>query len=224
MSCSDVNMYACSTRPFLTSIEKKWLSFQILSALRDSHLRGNPHGDIKSSNILVTSWNWVYLTDFATSYKPTYLPLNDPADFAFFFDTSGRRTCYVAPERFYEAKEERKREGGDVKESMDVFSAGCVVAEVWLDGEAVFTLSEMFKYRSGEVGLEGLLDKIPDEEVRVSTSLLSPARSKMLMHAISEVPNPKNDFPRCSISSFLRYSPSILPGDTISRNFLLFPT
>lgn len=31
------------------------------------------HGDIKTENVLVTSWNWVYLVDFA-SYKPTYLP------------------------------------------------------------------------------------------------------------------------------------------------------
>lgn len=31
------------------------------------------HGDIKTENVLVTSWNWVFLVDFA-SYKPTYLP------------------------------------------------------------------------------------------------------------------------------------------------------
>jgi serine/threonine protein kinase len=31
------------------------------------------HGDIKTENVLVTSWNWVYLADFA-GYKPTYLP------------------------------------------------------------------------------------------------------------------------------------------------------
>ncbi|KZP16194.1 hypothetical protein FIBSPDRAFT_866215 [Athelia psychrophila] len=57
------------------------------------------HGDIKSEIILITSWNWPYLTGL-TSYKPTHLPLDDPADFTFFSDTSGRRTCYVAFERF----------------------------------------------------------------------------------------------------------------------------
>jgi len=31
------------------------------------------HGDIKSENVMVTSWNWVLITDFA-SFKPTYLP------------------------------------------------------------------------------------------------------------------------------------------------------
>ncbi len=152
----------------MTSIEKKWISYQILQGLRDARNRGISHGDIKSSNILVTSWNWVYVTDFATSYKPTYLPLNDPADFAFYFDTSGRRTCYVAPERFYDTHDQAKAKEGHVLESMDVFSAGCVIAELWLDGEPVFTLSGMFKYRSGEMGLAALFDKIQDEGVRVS--------------------------------------------------------
>ncbi|KAG6806518.1 Serine/threonine-protein kinase, partial [Tephrocybe sp. NHM501043] len=91
-----------STRPFLSIIEKRWIAFQLLNALRDTRNRKISHGDIKSENILVTSWNWVYLSDFA-SYKPTYLPLDDPSDFSFYFDTSGRRTCYIAPERFYTA-------------------------------------------------------------------------------------------------------------------------
>lgn len=54
-------------------------------------------GDIKCENVLVTSWNWVYLADFA-SFKPTYIPDDDPSDFSFFFDTGGRRLCYLAPE------------------------------------------------------------------------------------------------------------------------------
>lgn len=61
------------------------------------------HGDIKLENILVTSWHWVLLSDFA-SYKPTYLPDDNPSDFSFFFDTSGRRSCYIAPERLAEMR------------------------------------------------------------------------------------------------------------------------
>ena len=57
------------------------------------------HGDVKSENIMVTSWGWVVLTDFA-SFKPTYLPADEPAPFHYFFATSGRRCCYLAPERF----------------------------------------------------------------------------------------------------------------------------
>ena len=111
-----------------------WIAFQLLVALAQVHERGVCHGDIKCENALVTSWNWLYLADFA-SYKPTYLPVNNPvsvpvllfpfrwpawclsgqalslkhgmcvrqADFSFYFDTGGRRRCYIAPERFYEA-------------------------------------------------------------------------------------------------------------------------
>ena len=89
-----------STRPFLEEIEKKWLSFQLLSTIRDCHAQNIYHGDIKTENILVTSWNWLYLTDFSSAYKPAHLPEDNPADFSFYFDLSGRRTCYLAPERF----------------------------------------------------------------------------------------------------------------------------
>lgn len=54
-------------------------------------------GDIKCENVLLTSWNWLYLADFA-SFKPTYIPYDDPSDFSFFFDTRGQRLCYLAPE------------------------------------------------------------------------------------------------------------------------------
>lgn len=57
-------------------------------------------GDIKCENVLVTSWNWLYLADFA-SFKPTYIPYDDPSDFSFFYDTGGRRLCYLAPEVWF---------------------------------------------------------------------------------------------------------------------------
>jgi phosphoinositide-3-kinase regulatory subunit 4 len=162
-------------------VEKKWIAFQLLNALRDARNRKISHGDIKSENILVTSWNWIYLTDFA-SYKPTYLPLDDPSDFSFFFDTSGRRTCYIAPERFYthvtnpeiSAKKSRIAEDpegkrdGKVTESMDCFSVGCVIAELFLEGAPLFTLSQLFKYREGEFNVDSHLAPIEDEGVRVS--------------------------------------------------------
>lgn len=161
-----------STRPFLSVIEKKWIVFQLLNALSLAHLQKTPHGDIKSTNILVTSSNWIYLTDFA-AYKPTHLPLDDPSDFSFFFDTTGRRTCYIAPERFYKASETRLLgEAEDfVTEEMDIFSAGCVIAEMFLEGAPLFTLSQLFKYREGEYNLDGQLAAIEDEGIRVSSSL-----------------------------------------------------
>jgi phosphoinositide-3-kinase regulatory subunit 4 len=144
------------------------------------------HGDIKSENVLVTSDLSVILTDFSSAFKPVYLPLDDPSDFSFFFDTSARRTCYIAPERFYSAESETARKrpkrdgkeedigtGDKVTEEMDVFSCGCVLAELWTDGRAVFNLSELFAYRAGTLGLEGLLDNIDDVHVRVSLGTVS---------------------------------------------------
>jgi serine/threonine protein kinase len=49
------------------------------------HRAGVVHGDIKSNNVLVTSWNWLVLADF-TGLKPAYLPEDNPADLSFFFD------------------------------------------------------------------------------------------------------------------------------------------
>ncbi|KAI0390952.1 hypothetical protein F5Y17DRAFT_442737 [Xylariaceae sp. FL0594] len=139
-----------STRPFLEDIEKKWLAFQLLCALRDCHARDIYHGDIKTENVLVTSWNWLYLTDFTGSYKPAKLPDNNPATYSYFFDLSGRRTCYIAPERFVEQiQDPQELEGQNLTWSMDIFSAGCVIAEVFLEAP-IFSLSQMFKFRRGE--------------------------------------------------------------------------
>ncbi|KAH0569235.1 hypothetical protein GP486_000052 [Trichoglossum hirsutum] len=154
-----------STRPFLEDIEKKWLSFQLLSALRDCHARDIYHGDIKTENILVTSWNWLYLSDFSSSFKPTFLPEDNPADFSYYFDTSGRRTCYLAPERFLVAGERGEVKGG-VNWAMDVFSAGCVIAELFLE-TPIFFLSQLYKYRKGEYDpMHTHLSRIEDSDIR----------------------------------------------------------
>lgn len=169
------NLYdRISTRPFLETVEKRWIVFQLLSGLRDCHSRGIRHGDIKTENVLVTSWNWVYLTDFAF-FKPTYLPENNPADFSYYFDTSFRRTCYLAPERFTGLSENKT---GAVTDSMDIFSLGCVIAELFLEGTPLFDLSQLFKYKLGEYDPGGVLERIDDLEIR-----------SMIMHMVSLDPD-----------------------------------
>lgn len=155
-----------STRPFLSMIEKKWLAFQILHALKQCHERGVCHGDIKCENVLVTSWNWLYLADFA-SFKPTYIPDDDPSDFSFFFDTGGRRRCYLAPERFYEPGSEVPIiADGALKPSMDIFSLGCVIAELFLEGQSLFEFSQLLAYRRGQYDPGPYLEKISDDGIR----------------------------------------------------------
>ena len=154
-----------STRPFLEDIEKKWLAFQLLCALRDCHSKDIYHGDIKTENTLVTSWNWLYLSDFSSSFKRVMLPEDNPADFSYFFDTSGRRTCYLAPERFLPQGAEPDPHA-KVTWAMDVFSAGCVIAELFLEAP-IFSLSQLYKYRRGEYDPNiSHLSRIPDKELR----------------------------------------------------------
>lgn len=149
------NLYdRLSTRPFLTELEKLWIIYQLMRAVESSHEEGVVHGDIKPENVMVTSWNFVALTDFATM-KPVCIPDDDPKDFLYYFDSMGRRRCYVAPERFYKSSVmgsqvvggaessnpsldyESSRLGGELGGSekihtpaMDVFSLGCTIAEV----------------------------------------------------------------------------------------------
>ncbi|OCK83609.1 ARM repeat-containing protein [Lepidopterella palustris CBS 459.81] len=165
-----------STRPFLEDIEKKWLAFQLLCAVRDCHARNIFHGNIKTENILVTSWNWLYLTDFSSSFKPTYLPEGNPADFLFFFDTSGRRTCYLAPERFLPDGTQPEGEG-TITWAMDIFSVGCVIAELFLE-TPIFNLHYLFKYRAKDYDLELHLSKIQDDDIR-----------EMVLHMMSLEPD-----------------------------------
>ncbi|XP_056331144.1 phosphoinositide 3-kinase regulatory subunit 4 isoform X3 [Danio aesculapii] len=176
------NLYdRISTRPFLNNVEKKWIAFQLLNAVDQAHKSGVRHGDIKTENVMVTSWNWVLLTDFA-SFKPTYLPEDNPADFNYFFDTSRRRTCYIAPERFVDGSmfatesdqttplvdlsSNSQRTRGELKQAMDIFSAGCVIAELFTEGVPLFDLSQLLAYRKGHFQTEQVLMKIEDHSIR----------------------------------------------------------
>ncbi|EPS67456.1 hypothetical protein M569_07318 [Genlisea aurea] len=185
-----------STRPFLSIVEKKWLAFQLLYAVKQSHERGVCHGDIKCENVLVTSWNWLYLADFA-SFKPTYIPYDDPSDFSFFFDTGGRRRCYVAPERFYEhGGESQIAQDAPLKPSMDIFSVGCVIGELFLEGQPLFEFSQLLAYRRGQYDPSLLLEKIPDVGIQ-----------KMVLHMIQSDPGL-----RCSAEGYLQnYADVVFP-------------
>ncbi|XP_020220327.1 serine/threonine-protein kinase VPS15 [Cajanus cajan] len=166
-----------STRPFLSFVEKKWLAFQLLVAVKQCHENGVCHGDIKCENVLITSSNWLYLADFA-SFKPTYIPYDDPSDFSFFFDTGGRRLCYLAPERFYEhGGEMQVAQDTPLKPYMDIFAVGCVIAELFLEGQPLFELSQLLAYRRGQYDPSQHLEKIPDLGVR-----------KMILHMIQLEP------------------------------------
>lgn len=156
-----------SLRPFLTPGEKAWVVYQMLRAVETLHGLGGVHGDLKTENVLVTSSNWILLADFSRHTKPLFLPDDNPAEFSFYFDSSGRRSCYIAPERFVPKKEALKLTHGAAKAHLaaaDLFALGCVVAELYMDGEPPFTLLDLFVYKKS--GTMPLFSGISDKAVR----------------------------------------------------------
>ncbi|XP_047134081.1 phosphoinositide 3-kinase regulatory subunit 4 isoform X1 [Hydra vulgaris] len=220
------NLYdRISTRPFLSIVEKKWIVFQVLCALEQMHSVKVCHGDIKTENIMVTSWNWVQLTDIA-SFKPVFLPLDNPADFNYFFDTSRRRTCCLAPERFIDSRtrnldlsnviydgENKKEQVGtmlpmqgvptqqfELTEAMDIFSVGCVVGELFCDGASLFDLSQLLAYRLNDFHPEVKIQKI-NESIK-----------DMIMHMIQMDPSK-----RLTAKEYMtKYRGSIFPEEFYS--------
>lgn len=221
-----------STRPFLHEYEKLWIIFQLFKCLEICHSSGVYHGDVKPENVLMTTWNWVVLTDFSP-FKPTTIPDDDPTDFQYFFDGMGRNCCYVAPERFITTRRSSKAvtatlpkflsyataddivgtnpesiiPGRDIdfssaystssyapvkpnmsvgatnlmpyykttlKPAMDVFSLGCTMAEVFLDGEPLLDLPGILKYISASTSKKGAggFERLDQDD--------SPAKSALL--------------------------------------------
>eukprot|EP01087_Luapelamoeba_hula_P016325 TRINITY_DN5016_c2_g1_i1.p1 TRINITY_DN5016_c2_g1~~TRINITY_DN5016_c2_g1_i1.p1 ORF type:complete len:1525 (+),score=308.28 TRINITY_DN5016_c2_g1_i1:135-4577(+) len=188
------------TRPFLTTIEKKWIAYQSLKAVYQAHFYGICHGDIKCENFLLTSWSWLYLTDFA-SYKPTNIPEDDPLDFHYFFNTGERATCYIAPERFHSSStlKNPKLNRAPLEPAMDIFSLGCCIAELFLEGvsDPLFSFSQLLSYRKGEYDPMPVIEKIKDE-----------AAQSLIKHMIQKDPTQ-----RFAIGKYLdSWSPQLFPS------------
>mmetsp|Transcript_933 Transcript_933/g.840 ORF Transcript_933/g.840 Transcript_933/m.840 type:complete len:135 (-) Transcript_933:446-850(-) len=49
---------------------------------------------------------------------------------------------------------------------MDIFSLGCVIAEILLDGKTLFTYEELLAYRRNEYDPLPIVDKIEDDDIK----------------------------------------------------------
>jgi phosphoinositide-3-kinase regulatory subunit 4 len=147
--------------PVLTPADKLWIAFQLTCAVTQIHEEGFHHGDIKTDNVVVTSWNWVLLTDFAP-YKPTYLPSENLGDYQFFFtaETNEIHGCYLAPEKFVAPGFDFNSGTLEARQTMDVFSLGCVLAELFLNGVYLFDLSKLQSYKNGKYDLVEVLKDV----------------------------------------------------------------
>ncbi|KAL9181694.1 hypothetical protein ACHAXT_012037 [Thalassiosira profunda] len=180
------------SRPFLTLIEKNWITFQLLKAVQSLHDAGVCHGHLTTENVLLTSWNWVLIGDVGCQhYKPVVLPDDDPSQWRHWFEGrggdevrkeslgghhsgNGERKCCLSPERFSSGS------GNDeaptkLTPAMDVFSLGCVLIELFLNGERALDLGDLMEYkRLGGDGstlpqsLKQKLDKIESSKMRAA--------------------------------------------------------
>lgn len=102
--------------------------------------------------------------------QPSHLPIDYPEHFSYFFDTTGQRNCYLAPERFYQNETTElpafNRPGDALTPEMDMFSLGCVIAELFLDGRRLFDLAKLLRYRDHEYDPLPSLEAIEDPHIR----------------------------------------------------------
>ncbi|CAI2359602.1 unnamed protein product [Moneuplotes crassus] len=167
-------------------IEKKWIAFQLICAVSQLHSKAVTHGDLKPENILLTSYDWLFVTDFLTvenvycvspkgdenqrfvNYKPTYVEEESWNLYNVFFgELDNNKMCYIAPERCISVDEYISKTSGDysVQPSMDVFSVGCIIAEIFLDGKPLFDLARHQLYRKNQFNPKDILRFIGDEEI-----------------------------------------------------------
>ena len=88
--------------PKISETEKLWFVLQIMCGVSQIHQENMVHGDIKPENIVVTSYNQLFLTDLV-SYKPSYVKADDLTNYNLYFgELNNNQRCYFAPERFVE--------------------------------------------------------------------------------------------------------------------------
>ena len=153
--------------PYLTEIEKIWITFQLLQCLKNMKDIKIVHGDLNPENVLLTSNLSVYVSDIA-SYKPACINMDDIASYTYYFgsnDNTSLKGFYLAPERLVE------KGGVIINEktfAMDVFSLGVIIAELFIE-KNIFRFSSMINYKKGNTQLfdiEEYLKKINHKKIK----------------------------------------------------------
>ena len=103
-------------------------------------------------------------------YKPTFLKGDDFETYNLYYgEHNNNQRCYLAPERFLENNEydPAQKSYNLLQKSMDIFSLGCVIAEILMDGTPLFDLTRVRMYGNGEyLDLKQDLErKIKDEQI-----------------------------------------------------------
>jgi serine/threonine protein kinase len=149
------------------------IAAQIASALEVAHEKGLVHRDVKPSNVIVTSEDHAYLTDFGLTKR---------AGSASGLTGAGRMlgtVDYVAPEQI---------EGNEPEARGDVYGLGCVLFEM-LTGTAPFA-SEA----GGMAKMWAQLNAEPPS-VREQRPDVAPALDDVIQHALAKRPDDRPSAP-----------------------------
>ena len=179
--------------PYLTEIEKIWITFQLLYILNNLNELNLVHGDLNPENILLTSNLSVYISDIA-SFKPAYINIDDIGSYTYYFgsnDNTSLKGFYLAPERLVE-------KGNIINNNktieMDIFSLGVIIAELFIE-KNIFTFSSMLNFKKGKKDLfdiEEYLKKIKNQKIKkliYDMIKLNPAERISLKKALDYVSN-----------------------------------
>ena len=199
--------------PYLTDIEKIWITFQLLQNMKNLKNLSIIHGDLNPENVLLTSNLSVYFSDIAT-YKPAVINMDDIAGYTYYFgsnDNTSLKGFYLAPERIIE-KGTDNLSINEKTYAMDVFSLGVIIAELFIE-KNIFTFPSMLNYKKGNIKLfdiEEYLKKIKNEKI------------KYLIHQMIKI-NPEE---RITIEEALNYfckeiCPYVMKGFLIHFNLII---
>lgn len=138
-----------NTRPSLSDVEKRWITYQLLKYMVICEDTGFFHGNLSCRNVVLTSWNWVYLVDQGYPFRPVYIS-KQKQDFLKFYHTDVEvhdKDCYVAPERIGDYTEhfDVHKEYGRKLRDMDIFSLGCILYVLWTGSRALFDYDDMLE-------------------------------------------------------------------------------
>ena len=100
-------------------------------------------------------------------FKPPFMKEDDLKTYNMYFgELDNNLRCYLAPERFKQDWDESFRDPKLLEPSMDIFSAGCVIAEIFMDGHPLFNLAMLQNYRKGTYSpMDYLHKKIKDQKI-----------------------------------------------------------
>lgn len=147
-------------------IEKDWIAFQFLRAIRNLHQSNFYHGDIKPENVFVDQRLTVQIVDHAP-YKPYNVNPYYTHFLIHFFSYVNGRTC-IAPERI---NVEPSKDPDFFK--ADIFSCGCVLLYIYT-GEHLFSFTSLQAYKDGDKSTLKLLEKVGNTKAKqLIESLLS---------------------------------------------------